>query len=136
MFLIHWRDVSSNWIPLKDIKESNPIEVAEYAVAHKIVEEPAFAWRDKEVLRKRRHILSSIGAFSRTKCTLEEAESGKGLPGYQKISCHLVFDIKMDFSRKARFVAGGHLTDPPASMIYSSVVSREGCPDCIVDRRP
>ena len=31
----------------------------------------------------------------------------------------------MDFTRKARFVAGGHVTDPPTSITYSSVVA---CP--------
>ena len=31
----------------------------------------------------------------------------------------------MDFTRKARLVAGGHLTDTPAAMTQSSVVSRE-----------
>jgi hypothetical protein len=45
--------------------------------------------------------------------------------GYQEIRCHLVFDVKMDFSRKARFVAGGHMTEAPASMTYASVVSRD-----------
>jgi hypothetical protein len=45
--------------------------------------------------------------------------------GFQEIGCHIVFDIKMDFTRKARFVAGGHMTDTPAAMTYSSVVSRE-----------
>jgi hypothetical protein len=37
----------------------------------------------------------------------------------------MVFDIKMDFTRKARLVAGGHVTDPPVSIMYSTVVSRE-----------
>jgi hypothetical protein len=45
--------------------------------------------------------------------------------GYKEIKCHMIFDMKMDFSRKARFVAGGHRTDPPSSITYSSVVSRE-----------
>jgi hypothetical protein len=45
--------------------------------------------------------------------------------GYQQINCHMIFDIKMDFTRKARFVAGGHTTEAPAYMTYSSVVSRE-----------
>ena len=37
----------------------------------------------------------------------------------------MIFDIKLDFTKKARLVAGGHRTDPPTSMTYSSVVSRE-----------
>ena len=45
-------------------------------------------------------------------------------PGYNEILCHLVFDVKLDMTRKARYVAGGHLTDVPANMTYSSVVSR------------
>jgi len=35
---------------------------------------------------------------------LEDKES---VPiGYQWIHCHMIFDVKMDFTRKARFVAG------------------------------
>ena len=46
--------------------------------------------------------------------------------GHKRIPCHMVFDIKMvDFGRKARLVAGGHVTDTPAAMTYASVVSRE-----------
>jgi hypothetical protein len=32
--------------------------------------------------------------------------------GYKWIKCHLIFDVKMDFTRGARFVAGGHMTNP------------------------
>jgi hypothetical protein len=39
-------------------------------------------------------------------------------PGYTEITCHMIFDIKMDFTRKARFVAGGHLTDPPKESVH------------------
>jgi Reverse transcriptase (RNA-dependent DNA polymerase) len=45
--------------------------------------------------------------------------------GYQQIPCHIVFYIKIDFTRKARFVAGGHVTNPPSTHTYASVVSRE-----------
>ena len=45
--------------------------------------------------------------------------------GWKKITCHLVFDVKYDGRRKARYVAGGHLTDPPKSLTYASVVSRD-----------
>ncbi len=48
------------------------------------------------------------------------------LNGYQKIPCHMIFDIKMeDFRRKARLVAGGHRTEAPATITYASMVSRE-----------
>ena len=46
--------------------------------------------------------------------------------GYQWINCHMIFDVKMeDFRRKARLVAGGHMTDPPATITYAILVSRE-----------
>ena len=44
---------------------------------------------------------------------------------FQEITCHMIFDVKMDLTRKARFVAGGHWTEPPASITYSSVVSHD-----------
>ena len=38
----------------------------------------------------------------------------------------MIFTIKQeDFKRKARYVAGGHTTEAPAMLTYSSVVSRE-----------
>ena len=38
----------------------------------------------------------------------------------------MIFDVKMeDFRRKARLVAGGHMTQAPAAVTYASVVSRE-----------
>ncbi len=53
-------------------------------------------------------------------------QKGDKLPiGSKWIPCHMIFDIKMDFTRKARFVAGGHVTDPPTSITYSSVVARD-----------
>ena len=40
---------------------------------------------------------------------------------YQFVRCHMVFDIKIeDFRRKARLVAGGHMTDAPKCMTYSA----------------
>jgi hypothetical protein len=37
---------------MRDLKESNPLELAEYAKANKIVSEPAFAWWVQTVLRR------------------------------------------------------------------------------------
>ena len=45
--------------------------------------------------------------------------------GYQFIKCHMIFDIKFgeNFCHKAQLVAGGHMTETPATLTYSSVVS-------------
>ena len=45
--------------------------------------------------------------------------------GYEHINCHLIFDVKMEFRRKSRFISGGHTTNPPAESTYAGVVSRE-----------
>jgi hypothetical protein len=166
-FNVEWKDGTSSWVLLKEIKASNPIELAEYA--NGIAKEPAMAWWVKDVLKKRNRIISkmksrywktthnfgykiphsvegalaidqrtntdlwrkaiekemkAVGiAFERWReGTLDEARSGKKLVGFQEIKCHMIFDIKMDFTRKARFVAGGHTTDVLAEITYSSVV--------------
>ena len=47
--------------------------------------------------------------------------------GYQQIKCHIIFDVKVggEFRRKARLVGGGHMTEAPSSIIYSSIVYRD-----------
>lgn len=45
--------------------------------------------------------------------------------GSAHIDLTIVFDIKIDFTRKARICARGEQTDPPASITYASVVTRE-----------
>lgn len=166
--LIQWKDGSSTWELLKDVKESYPVQMAEYAVQKKISKEPAFAWWVPHTLKKKQRIISKVKSkyWQRTHKfgiripkNVEEArrfdrENGDTLwweaickemknvriafeewkgeaselpPGYQKINCHIVFDIKMgeNFRRKARMVAGGHMTETPSTLTYSSVVSRD-----------
>ena len=46
--------------------------------------------------------------------------------GYQHVNYHMIFDVKMEDLRfMAWLVAGGHVTDPPATISYVIVVSRE-----------
>jgi Reverse transcriptase (RNA-dependent DNA polymerase) len=45
--------------------------------------------------------------------------------GFQEIACHIIFDVRLDLTWKAQFNAGGHLTEAPASIAYSSVGSRD-----------
>jgi hypothetical protein len=64
-----------------------------------------------------------------------EEYQGEGIPtGYKHIKCHFIFDVKLgeNFRRKARLVAGGHMTGAPSSITYSSVVSRDSVRICLL----
>jgi hypothetical protein len=165
-FCVRWKDTTMSWVNLKYLKESNPVEVAENAVANKLVSAPALKWWVPHVLKKREHIISKIKTrYLRREQkfgillpkSVEEAirfyeelgttfwqdairkemgtnimpavkilEPGQQAPvGSQEIPCHIVFDVKMDFTRKSFFVTGGHVTDPPSTQTYASVVARD-----------
>ena len=48
---------------------------------------------------------------------------------YQRINCHMVFDVKIeDFRRKARLVAGGHTTEALPTITV-------GCLKEVIDRQ-
>jgi hypothetical protein len=155
------------------LKDSNPIQLAEYAVANRIQEEPAFKWWVAQTLRTRNCIIAKVKSrYWKTnhkygirlphsirealqidketgtdfwwqaiqkemkkvmvafqfvdQLTPEQARNDRTkYVGFQEISCHMVFNVKMDLTRKVRFIAGGHLTEPPSSITYSSVASRD-----------
>ena len=56
--------------------------------------------------------------------TPEQVRKGQvpNLIGFQEIGCHMVFDVKMDFTWKAHFIAGRNMTEAPSSLTYSSVI--------------
>ena len=58
--LAQWQDRSTNCVSLKDLKESYPVQTAEYAVAAKVAMEPAFAWWVPYTLKKRNRIISKV----------------------------------------------------------------------------
>jgi hypothetical protein len=58
-------------------------------------------------------------------CAFEFKNNNVMPPGYLKIDCHMVFDVKMTLERKARYVAGGHQTEPSKDITFASVVSRD-----------
>jgi hypothetical protein len=41
---VQWTDGSTDWLPFKDLTDSNPMETAKYAISNGISEEPAFSW--------------------------------------------------------------------------------------------
>ena len=158
-------DGSESWIHLKDMKESHPVEVAEFARARGITDELAFEWWVTYTLLKIDVILASVksrirktthkygielptsqthaykidrknkNTFWRDAINKEMLNVGivfevlptgdKAPPGWNKVNGHLVFDVKMDFTRKARWVLDGHKTPDPVVSTYAGVVSRE-----------
>ena len=45
--------------------------------------------------------------------------------GWKQVTRHLAWDVKMDFTRKPRWVLDGHKTPDPIGSTYAGVVSRE-----------
>ena len=58
--LVLWKDGNEQWIPLKDLKESHPVDVAEFDVAKGIDKEPAFRWWVPYTLKKRDAIVATV----------------------------------------------------------------------------
>ncbi len=133
-----WTDGSTSWEPLRNLKESNPLELAQYAESHSLLEEPAFIWWAKDALKRSRRIIKRVKSKYwqrshkygiRLPKSVQEAlqldqENGNTLwhdaiqkelknvkvafkflsndeptpVGYKQIPCHIIFDIKMDFT--------------------------------------
>jgi hypothetical protein len=50
---VRFRDDTHSWLPMNEVRQSNPIELAEYAVQHGLANEPTFAWWVLHTLRTR-----------------------------------------------------------------------------------
>ena len=56
----------------------------------------------------------------------EVLEHSKNVPvGWHAVTGHIIFDVKMNFTRKARWVLDSHKTAEPKISIYPGVVYRE-----------
>ena len=58
--LVQWKDGSSTWIAMKDMKDSYPVQIVEYAATCKLSQEPAFACWVPYVLKKRNRIIPKV----------------------------------------------------------------------------
>ena len=58
--LIEWRDGTMDWHRLADVKDSYPVQLAEYAVANGIDHEPAFKWWVKKTLKRKQWIIGKV----------------------------------------------------------------------------
>jgi hypothetical protein len=140
---VQWKDGSTSWQSLKDIKEAYPVAVAEYTVEQGIDNDPAFNWWAHAVLRKREHIIALVKkrttrflkkthkfgievprsvaeayALDKKNGNILWADSiakemmnvrtafnilanGDKVPiGFQRMRCHMIFDLKMEDLRR------------------------------------
>ena len=163
--LCNWKDGTESCLPLKDMKETYPMETAEFAINHGINKLPAFNWWIPHTLKKRDRIIAAVRHRMVKKAfkyghevpnTVSEAynldkkhnntrwhdaiakemknvrvafkilEKNENLPpGFEFVPCHMVFDVKMDGTAKARLVATGCRTADPEGSTWAGVVSRE-----------
>jgi len=56
---VKWKDGITSWLPLKTLKETNPIQVTEYTKANKIDSEPAFDWWVPVVMHQKTWLIAS-----------------------------------------------------------------------------
>ena len=58
--LVQWKDGSTTWEKLKDIKKCYPVQVSEYSVQSKISNKPVYAWWVPHVLKKYQQIIAKV----------------------------------------------------------------------------
>jgi len=58
--VLEWDDGTTSWVTLRDMKESQPIETAEYCAFNQLVDEPAMAWWVPFTLKKKKQIISKL----------------------------------------------------------------------------
>ena len=64
---VKWKSGTTSYITLKDINNTNPVDIAEYAKANKIDKEPAFAWWVPSAIKCRKLILIKASMRVRNK---------------------------------------------------------------------
>jgi hypothetical protein len=79
---VKWNDGSYSLEKLALMKEGNPIEVAEYAMANKLSSEPAFNWWVNDVLRRRERILSRLNTRYMRREENLNTKKRQGRPGH------------------------------------------------------
>ena len=59
-FEVEWADGTTSWVPLKELKHNNLVELAEYCQVNDLLGEPAVAWWADHVLKKTKQIIAKV----------------------------------------------------------------------------
>jgi hypothetical protein len=155
---VEWFDGTTSWLPMSDVKNSFPVQLAEYVIRNNLQDHPSFSWWVNYTLKRRKAFIKATKTTysqrthkfgNKVPKTVQEAlaidkqtktkywfdaiqkemtnnksafqfleDDERVQVGYKWIRRHMIFDVKMHFTRKARFVAGGHMTDPRSNHIF------------------
>jgi hypothetical protein len=55
-----WKDGSTSWEQLKDLKHGFPVRAAEYALSRELQDLPAFSWWVKQTIKKKDRIIKAV----------------------------------------------------------------------------
>ena len=61
--LMQFKHGSMDWVKLKGLKASNPIKLAEYAVANRLIDELAFKWWVPHTIWKQNQIIKKVKSW-------------------------------------------------------------------------
>ncbi|KAL7476688.1 hypothetical protein ACHAW6_002531 [Cyclotella cf. meneghiniana] len=142
-----WKDGSTAWQKLSDLKESHPLQVAEFTLATVIADEPAFNCaryhnRNRKFGIELPKTVDEAYMFNKAtgttfwrdgiKLEMKNVQvafdillNGVTPPlDHQYMKCRMIFDVKMeDFCHKAQLIDRGHMTKAPETLTYASIVS-------------
>ena len=59
-FYVKWKGGSGDWIKMKDLKDTYPVELSDYAIRNNLQQQPEFAWWLPHVIKKRNVIIKKI----------------------------------------------------------------------------
>jgi hypothetical protein len=88
------------------------------------IEVPRSSVRAKELDRVNGNWMDALILEHNIGVAFEVLEDGKSAPqGWTKASGHIIWDLKMDFTRKARWVLEGRTLPKPERTTYAGIVS-------------
>ncbi len=64
---VRWKNGTTSWEPLHNLKSANLIELAEYAIRNQLDAEPAFAWWVPHTIKRHNSILGALKSATYTK---------------------------------------------------------------------
>ena len=94
---LQWKDGSSSWHPMIDVKNSFPVQLADYAVFNQLQDTTGFSWWVKHTLKKKDSIIKAV----HTRYLKRTHKFGLRLPKMVQEAYEIDQETGTDFWRRA-----------------------------------